>query len=424
MGFISNNIMSFKNRPDAESGGDDDRSARRRSSPELEKLLRHTPASLRGAMNAAAFAILGLSAADCTIDHDVTNISAEVGRDVQNNVAAGSFLSMTHGNHSPRFEAVKATFERIYSSKPGKIFFIAQDGSIEKEVRVPKEILQLQGSKDQADREKFKEKYAAFVKEQRESVALDADFMSSGSKFAQAHAGSEIEINPGVSRMKRAMELFEDELKRKTPDEARQDKDTLWDILDADGRKVLLEMAAGMFGVESGFNPSVAKGISQLMPETAQQLGMQSEDVLDMEKAVPKTAEYFKKMYATLSRPGGPVDLIQAYGLPDSRFLVYCLFNAYHSGVGNVRRICQNFLMQYPTAASLPPDLRQHLNSGEIFTFMMRRGDSGRGTFGTDSRNYVAQVAAMGEYLMQEEARHAQERVVKNPKTIRKVAKR
>jgi len=382
-------------------GRDDDAG----SCPELKRLFRHTPSSLRGAMKAAVLAMLGLSAAsDAAVDKKVTDISTEVSRDVQGEIARESFLNMTHAHYSPRFEAAKETFERIYSSKPGVIFFISQDGSIEKEVRVPWKILKLQGSSDRADRKKFKEQYAAFVNEQRRSVALDADFMSSGSKFTQALAGSRAEVSPGVGRMERAMELFEDELKQKTPAEVKNDTDTLWDVLDADGRKVLLEMAAGMFGVESGFDPSVPKGISQLMPKTAQQLGMQTEDVLDIEKAVPKTAEYFKKMYLTLSQPRGPVDLMQAYGLADSRFLVYCLFNAYHSGVGNVRRICQNFFMQYPTAASLPADVRAHLNSGEIFTFMMRRGDSGRGSYGTDSRNYVAQVAAMGEFLTEKKA--------------------
>lgn len=366
---------------------------------------------VQGAIKSALLAALALGGGDDLVDVRAHNVDGVVDASVdapEREVRDGMMLNdqaITHMTHSPfslRFETARATFTHIYSAKPGSLFFIAPDGSIEKEVRVPKDILILQGSKKDGDREKFRQQYAAFVAKMRSSVFLEADLMSSGSKFRQVLVNSQMEVTPGVSRMKRAMELFEHALKQKTSHEQRDDIDTLWDVLDADGRKLFLEMAAGMFGVESGFDPSVEKGISQLMPKTAEQLGMKSEDVNDIEKAVPKTAEFFKKMYVTLARPGGPLDLIQSYGLPDSRFLVYAMFGAYHSGVGNIRNLCQNFRMRYPTVSSLPTDVKQHLNSAELYTFMTHRGDPGRRSYGTDSRNYVPQVAAMGSFLMKE----------------------
>ncbi len=315
--------------------------------------------------------------------------------------------NMTYGPDSPSLKMARNTFDRIFSSKPGKIFFILPDGSIQKEVGIPKKLLILQGSKDEKDRAKYKIEYKAFVEEERKHVNLDADLMTSGNKFQQIIGNSEVRFSPEETRRQHVVHLFEQGLKFRTETEAKNDTDTLWDMLDADGRKLMIDMFAGMCGMESGFNPDAgleskpgaAKGLTQLMPKRAEELGMQSGDVFNIEKVVPKTAEFFKNLYVALKRGnlGGPLDVIQRYGLPDTRFLVYAMYDAYHAGDGNIRALCFHLLNEYPTAESLPDHVRKNFNSAEIYTFMTHRGDQGMGSYGPDSRNYVPQVVAITE---------------------------
>lgn len=307
---------------------------------------------------------------------------------------------------TPLFDCAQKTFTDLYSTKTGKIFFISGKGE-GIAVDIPRDLLILQGSKEKKDREKYRDEFAKFISACEEKYPGWLH-MASGNKFQQVWENARM-------RMHTIRQLLERGFQTKNKKEMARDEEHLWDVLSAEDRILLLDLCMGIFGVESGFDPSVEGGLAQMMPVTLTALGMSGKDNESTGKVVASVPKLFEKYYQTLKQKNGAVDVISRYGLKDGNFLVYALVDSYHAGGGNVLALCRALLEEYPNVADLPSGVRA--NSEEIYTFMTHRGHKGSGTYGPYSTIYVPQVSAMAGMLKRPMAAR-----VKKPVDVARVA--
>lgn len=285
-------------------------------------------------------------------------------------------------------DRAQKTFTDLYSAKTGKIFFISGNGE-SVVVDIPRDLLILQGSKEEGDREKYKVEFAKFIATEEEKYP-GRIHMASGNKFQQVRENARM-------RMPTVRKLLERGFQQKDKKEIAKDEESLWDVLAAEDRAKLLDLCMGIFAVESGFDPSVKGGLAQMMPVTLTALGMSEKDGKNVGKVVANVPKLFEKYYQTLKQKNGATEVISRYGLKDGNFLVYALVDSYHAGGGNVLALCRALLEEYPSVADLPESVRA--NSEEVYTFMTHRGQKGSGTYGPYSAIYVPQVSAMAEML-------------------------
>ncbi len=291
---------------------------------------------------------------------------------------------------SPSFDAARDAFTKLYSTKAGKIFFINDKGAIEREVIIPQRLIFLQGSRDPKDREAYKVEFPIFMAGLKKEASRGSIHMASGEKFRQVAENAKI-------RMKITRDLLEKAFKIKSPQELANDKEHLWDVLEAGDRAKLLDLCMGIFGIESSFDPTTKGGLAQFTGPMLTSLGMTNQDVSDVGKSVLGMAKLFEGYYKTLTLKNGATEVISRYGLKDGNFLIYALVDSYHCGGSNILALCRSLLEDYPDAAHLPKGVRA--NSEELYAFMTHRGKNGVGTYGPYSAIYVPQVSAMAEML-------------------------
>jgi|GEM_PF-5238064 len=291
---------------------------------------------------------------------------------------------------SPSFDAARDAFTKLYSTKAGKIFFIHAKGAIEREVSIPPRLIFLQGSKNPKDREAYKTEFPIFMAGLEKEASSGSIHMASGEKFKQVEKNAKI-------RMKITRDLLEKAFKMKSPKELANDKEHLWDVLDARDRAKLLDLCMGIFGIESSFDPATKGGLAQFTKPMLTYLGMTDKDVSDVGKSVIGMAKLFESYYKTLTLKNGATEVVSRYGLKDGNFLIYALVDSYHRGGSNILALCRSLLEDYPDVASLPKEVRA--NSEEIYSFMTHRGKKGVGTYGPYSAIYIPQVSAMAERL-------------------------
>lgn len=291
---------------------------------------------------------------------------------------------------SPSFDAARDAFTKLYSTKAGKIFFINAKGVVEREVTVPPRLIFLQGSRDPKDREAYKVEFPIFMAGLEKEASNGSIHMASGEKFKQVEKNAKI-------RMKVTRDLLEKAFKMKSPKELANDKEHLWDVLEAGDRAKLLDLCMGIFGIESSFDPATKGGLAQFTGPMLASLGMTTKDVSDVGKSVLGMAKLFEGYYKTLTLKNGATEVVSRYGLKDGNFLIYALVDSYHRGGSNILALCRSLLEDYPDVASLPKEVRA--NSEEIYSFMTHRGKKGVGTYGPYSAIYVPQVSAMAEKL-------------------------
>lgn len=290
-------------------------------------------------------------------------------------------------------ERAQKTFEKLYGTKTGTIFAIHPDGSILEEMPIPKRLIVLQGSRVAKDRETYRTEIDELKRTFLAKFPAGTILQMSGSKFANM---TKAQVN-----LPRARYALEAKLQQKTGDDLKSDIDDIWDVLGAEDRAVLIDLAMGMLGVESGFDPKITGGIAQFMPRIYKSLGMTEKGTHSIDKSMTGMVELFHQSYKILRMENGPMEIIKRYGLKDGNFLIYALVDSHHAGAGNVLELCRNLLEKYPRIEDLPEDLMQNriCNPEDVYSFMTHRGEKGKGGYGSYSSIYVPQVLAMSTWL-------------------------
>lgn len=301
---------------------------------------------------------------------------------------------MTVGTIFPSMERSRKTFEKLYSTKTGTIFAIHLDGSILEEMPIPKRLIVLQGSRVSKDRETYRAEIDELKRTFLAKFPAGTILQMSGSKFASMLGNAQVNLP-------QARDALETKLQQKTGDNLTSDVDDIWDVLSAEDRVVLLDLAMGMLGVESNFDPKISGGIAQFMPPTYESLGMTEKDTHSIDKSMTGMVELFHQSYKILRLKNGPMEIIKRYGLKDGNFLIYALVDSHHAGAGNVLKLCRDLLEKYPIAEDLPEYLMQDgvFSSEDLYSFMTHRGEKGKGGYGAYSSIYVPQILATSALL-------------------------
>lgn len=147
-----------------------------------------------------------------------------------------------------------------------------------------------------------------------------------------------------------------------------------------------------------------ARGLWQFTSETARECGLQADDEkderIDYAKSSQAAASCVNKMYLYFKKGSPVIEIMDEFAVPAEDFLVPCLVNAYHSGMGNVASMLLWFQKTY-TRASFEAEFGQKAWGKDLYFLMSKlyRNSGESGSYKDESRVYYLATSAMYKAL-------------------------